>query len=171
MSVTSITPRPVCLVSETGYVCYVYHASLFVSGVWDWICLLRPSRLALCVCCLRLDMSVTSNTPCSVCLVCMSVTSITPHSVCLSSETGYVCYVHYASLCVSGLYVCYVRHASLCVSAVWDWICLLRPLRLTPCVWSVCLLRFFAAILNWNFRLRTSDLKFQKSPLSFCTFK
>ena len=28
---------------------------------------------------------------------------------------------------------------------------------------------FLAAILIWNFRLQTSDLKFQKSPLSFCT--
>ena len=29
---------------------------------------------------------------------------------------------------------------------------------------------FLAAILNRNFRLRTSDFKFQTSPLSFCTF-
>ena len=87
MSVTSSTPRSVCLVSETGYVCYVHYASLCVSGVW-WICLLRPLRPALCIWCLRLDMSVTS---------------ITPHSVYLVSETGYVCYVHYASLCVSGV--------------------------------------------------------------------
>ena len=164
MSVTSITPRSVCLVSETGYVCYVHYASLCVSAVWDWIYLLRPLRLALCVWCLRLDMSVTSITPSSVCLVsntkgticllrpshlalciwclrldmfvtsitprssvwCLrldiSVTSITLHSVCLVSETGYVCYVHYASLCVSG---------------VWDRICLLRPLRLTLCVWCL----------------------------------
>ena len=137
MSVTSITPHSVCLVSETGYVCYVHYASLCVSGVWDWICLLRPLRLtlcvwwicllrplrlALCVWCLRLDMSVTS---------------ITPHSVCLVSETGYVCYVHYASLCVSGGYVCYVHYASLCVSGVWDWICLLRPLRLALCFWCL----------------------------------
>ena len=137
MSVTSITSRSVCLVSETGYVCFVHYVSLCVSGIWDWIrllrplrlalcvwsiCLLRPSRLALCVWCLRLDMSVTS---------------ITPSSVCLVSETEYVCYVHHTSLCVSGLYVCYVHYASLCVSGVWDWIRLLRPLRLPLCVWCL----------------------------------
>ena len=109
ISVTSIMPRSVCLVSETGNVFYVYYASPCVSSVWDWICLLRLSRLALCVWCLRLDMSVTS---------------ITPRSVCLLSETGYVCYVHYALLCLSRLYFCYVHYASLCVSVVWDWICL-----------------------------------------------
>ena len=32
-------------------------------------------------------------------------------------------------------------------------------------------LSFLSAILNWNFRLQTSDFKFQKSPLSFCIFK
>ena len=32
-------------------------------------------------------------------------------------------------------------------------------------------MRFLATILNWNFRLQTSDFKFQKSPLSFYTFK
>ena len=172
MSVTSITPSSVCLVSETGYVCYdhyaslcvsglyvcyVHHVSLCVSGVWDWICLLRPLRLALCVWCLRQDMSVTSITPRSVCLVYMSVTSITSRSVCLVSETGYVCYVHYASLCVSGLYVCYVHHVSLCVSGVWDWICLLRPSHLALCVWAICLLRpSRLALCVWCLRLDMS---------------
>ena len=30
---------------------------------------------------------------------------------------------------------------------------------------------FLAAILNWNFRLQTSNFRDQKSPLSFCTSK
>ena len=36
---------------------------------------------------------------------------------------------------------------------------------------GIFLMGFLTAILNCNSRLRTSDFKFQKSLLSFCTFK
>ena len=35
---------------------------------------------------------------------------------------------------------------------------------------EILLTGFLTAILNWNFRLRTSNFRDQKSPLSICTF-